>query len=94
MNSSYMSHIMTCVFIIVASTEAKRLLNKEKLSMRPVLGGFMLGIILFAIGTLNESLGKGMALIAVVSSLVTVVSQKDKASGVSLADLLTPKTLK
>lgn len=92
MKGNYTAHVMMCVGIIVASTEAKRLLNKQKMEMRPVIGGFMLGIILFIIGSVHEPAGRAFAIIAVVSSLVTVASTKDKAAGISLADFLSAKT--
>lgn len=92
MRSSYVTHVMLAVLIVVASTEAKHMLSgKKKLEMRPVIGGFLLGIFLFIIGAVHENTGRAFAVIAVLSALVTIGTKSDRSAGLYLADALTPR---
>lgn len=59
----------TCV-VVVGSTEAKLLAEKKPLAMKPVIGGFMLGIFLFAIGMANESIATKMCALIIVTALL------------------------
>lgn len=92
MKGSYVTHVMIAVLLVVASTEAKHLLSgKKKLEMRPVIGGFLLGIFLFIIGAVHEGTGRAFALIAVISALITVGTNSNRSAGLYLTDVLTPK---
>ena len=68
--SNYTITAMSTVLVAVGSTEAKRIARKQDLSMSPVMGGFILGIFLFAFGGLNEPVATKFCVLIIVSSLL------------------------
>lgn len=61
---------MTTVFIVVGTTEASRLASKKGLSIKPVIGGFLLGIFLFAFGMMNADLTAKFCYLIILSALL------------------------
>lgn len=54
----------------VAGAEAKNIVKGEPLEMKPVIGGFTLGVFLFAAGIVNEKIAAYLCYLIIVSSLV------------------------
>lgn len=67
---NYTSLAFTTCVVAVGSAEAKLLAEKKPLAMKPVLGGFMLGIFLFAIGMASESVATKMCILIIVTALL------------------------
>ena len=61
---------MTTVLVAVGGAEATRLSKKEPLGMSPVIGGFALGIFLFALGMITEDLASKLCLLIIVAALL------------------------
>ena len=78
----YTGLVLLTVIVAVGSTEAKNLMTKQTLTMKPVIGGFLLGVFLFIFGMLNESLGTKFAQLTIVAALL--------ANGVPTFQALTP----
>jgi hypothetical protein len=57
------------VLVAVGSTESQSLIKDKKLTMRPVIGGFILGIFLYAFGMMNARLGRLIAILVIVGAL-------------------------
>lgn len=58
------------VVVAVGLTEAGRVLNKKPPSMRPVIGGFLLGIGLYALSGLDESFGRMFCILIIIGALL------------------------
>lgn len=56
--------------IAVGASEAKTLLAGQGLKMKPVLGGFVLGIFLFAFGMANENLATRFCVLVAVAAVL------------------------
>lgn len=82
----YSTLTMITVVVAVGSAEAKRISDKKTIAFSPVLGGFLLGIFLFAIGLVNESLATKVNYLIIVGALML--------NGAPLFQLLTPSTNK
>lgn len=67
----YTGLVMLTVLFAVGGAEAKRLVTKQPLSVRPVIGGFLLGVFLFIFGMINENLATKFAYLAIVAALLT-----------------------
>ena len=61
--------IITSVSIAVGVGEAKYLATQNKLSMRPVIGGFVGGLLLFAFDEASPDITKWLAVLVLVSAL-------------------------
>ena len=61
--------IITSIGITVGIGEAKYLQTDKKVSMRPVIGGFVGGLILFAFDEAAPEVTKWLAVLIVVSAL-------------------------
>jgi hypothetical protein len=81
---NYSAVVVTTVLVAVGGAEAKRITHKEPLGMSPVLGGFLLGIFLFAFGIANAGLAAKFCLLIIVSSTLV--------NGLSVFSLLSGKT--
>lgn len=58
------------VGVVVASAEAKRITHGEAPNMKPIIGGFMLGLFLLGLGSANNMLADRFALLIVISALL------------------------
>lgn len=79
----YTGLVLLTVIVAVGSTEAKNLMTKQSLTMKPVVGGFLLGVFLFIFGMVNETLGTKFAQLTIVAALLV--------NGVPAFQALTPK---
>lgn len=61
--------IITSVGIAVGVGEAKNLTTQGKVTMRPVIGGFVGGLILFAFDEASPEVTKWLAVLVLVSAL-------------------------
>lgn len=61
--------IITSVSIAVGVGEAKYLTTQNKVSMRPVIGGFVGGLLLFAFDEASPEVTKWLAVLVLVSAL-------------------------
>lgn len=74
---------VTTVVVAVGSTEASRVVQGKNMAMSPVIGGFILGMFLFAFGMVNQQLAAKFCYLIIVSALLI--------NGASLAKALTPR---
>ena len=74
---------MATVVIVVGTTEATRLADKKGLAMKPVIGGFLLGIFLFGLGMVNSDLTAKFCYLIIATALLV--------NGSVFAKALTPK---
>jgi uncharacterized membrane protein YdcZ (DUF606 family) len=58
------------VLVTVGSTEANRIVNGKKTESSPVIGGFILGIFLFAFMMVNPKLGSRFCYLIIISALL------------------------
>lgn len=82
----YSTIVIITALTVVGGTEAKRLSKGQPLTVSPVLAGFMVGLVLFVIGLLNESLATKFCVLVIVGSVLY--------NGTALVTTLTPKTTK
>lgn len=85
--------IMT-VLVTVGSTEANRIVNGKPMNISPVLGGFVLGIFLFAFLMVNPKLGSKFCYLIIISALLINGGGLTKALTVSPAAAAKPTTTK
>lgn len=71
------------VVVTVGSTEANRVMNGKEQTGSPIIGGFILGIFLFAFMAVNPSLGSKFCYLIIISALLL--------NGNGLAKALNPK---
>ena len=64
------SGVMGTVAIIVVSTESKSLIEKKSLTMRPVIAGFFLGLLLFPLDSANPDLSRKFQALLIVSAIL------------------------
>lgn len=69
------------VVVVVGLTEAKNLINKSGFSMKPVIAGFILGLILFAFDAIDIRVSRAMCMLVMTSALIY--------NGSKVADVLT-----
>lgn len=81
---NYTSTVFLVVLIAVASAEAQLVTKKKPMEMRPVIGGFLLGIFLLAIGSVSERAGKMFGILIAVTAVFVF-------NGPALFNVLTPK---
>lgn len=62
--------IITSVATVVATSEAKVFSNGGKLTMEPVVGGFIVGIFLFALDEVSPEVAKWFAILVLVGALL------------------------
>lgn len=62
--------VITTVGIVVATSESAALITKRSLSMRAVLGGFVLGVFLFPLDSAKPDLAKTVMTLIVISALL------------------------
>lgn len=63
--------VPAAVITVVGLSEADSVITHSKFIMKPVIGGFILGLFLYAIGELSPYLGTMFAVLVVVSALLT-----------------------
>lgn len=56
--------------VVVGSTEANRITHKQAPTIRPLLGGFMLGLFLIALGAANDHLANLFGILIVISAIL------------------------
>jgi hypothetical protein len=66
----YTTLAVATVITAVGGAEAKRITDKQPLTVSPVLGGFTLGIFLFAFGMVNETLATKFSVLIIIASLL------------------------
>lgn len=66
----FTSTAMVTVVVAVGSAEAARVAKKEPMNMSPVIGGFLLGVFLFAFGMISESVATKFCVLIIVASLL------------------------
>lgn len=69
------------VAIAVGSNEAKKLTDGKSLAVQPVIGGFILGICLFALYEINEPIGRNFCILIIITALLV--------NGVAVFNVLT-----
>lgn len=62
--------IPAAVVVTVGLSEADRVIHKQSFSMKPVIGGFILGVFLFAISELDSQLGSIFAALIVLNAVI------------------------
>ena len=77
---------VTTVVVAVGSTEASRIVQGKPMAMSPVIGGFVLGMFLFAFGMVNADLAKKFCILIIISALLI--------NGANLAKALNPSERK
>lgn len=66
MNNVIIGSVITATTV----TYIKQILEKEPLTVKPLFGGFFVGIGLFAIGSVSPETAKGLAVLILVTSVV------------------------
>lgn len=69
--SNFTTLAVTTAVIAVGSTEARYLADKKPMEMKPVIGGFILGLFLFAFGMANENLAAKFCYLIIATALLT-----------------------
>ena len=64
------SSVVATVGIIVASTESKNLIEKKSLTMKPLIAGFLLGLLLFPLDSANPELSQKFQVLLIVGALL------------------------
>ena len=67
---NYTTLAVTTSVVAVASTEAKHLADKKPLAMKPVIGGFILGLFLFAFGMVNENVATKVCYLVIITAIL------------------------
>ena len=67
---SYTTLAVTTSVVAVVSAEAKHLADKKPLEMKPVIGGFILGVFLFAFGMVNENVATKFCYLVIITALL------------------------
>jgi hypothetical protein len=67
---SYTTLAVTTSVIAVVSSEAKYLAEKKPMEMKPVIGGFILGMFLFAFGMVNENVATKFCYLVIVTAIL------------------------
>lgn len=62
--------VPVAVVATVGFTEADRIISGKGPSMRPVIGGFILGIFLFAISSMDSTLGALFAGLVILNAVI------------------------
>lgn len=68
--SNFTGLAMVTSTIAVGATEAALVKKGAGPSMRPVIGGFLLGLFLFAVGIVNEQIGTLFCYLIIVGALL------------------------
>jgi len=63
--------VIGAVAIAVGSNEAKKLSTGKGVTVEPVIGGFILGLFLFAITAFNEGLGNKFCYLVIAAAALT-----------------------
>lgn len=58
------------VLVAVGTTETKTVIGGKGFQLRPVIGGFILGIFLFGLGSVNASLAKNFCILIIVTAIL------------------------
>lgn len=56
--------------VVVGSTEAKRIKSGQGVTVKPLIAGFMLGLFLLALGSINDHISNLFAILIVISALL------------------------
>lgn len=62
--------VLTTVGLVVATSESASLIRNHSLSMRVVIGGFILGLFLFPLDSASPELAKSVMILIVISALL------------------------
>lgn len=62
--------VITTVGIVVATSESASLMKRGSLSMRVVIGGFILGLFLFPLDSSSPEFAKSVMILIVISSFL------------------------
>lgn len=62
--------VLSTVLVAAGSTEANRITTGKSLAFKPVIGGFILGILLFLLATLSEDLASKFCYLIIVAALL------------------------
>lgn len=79
----FTSLVIITVVVTVGGSEAKRVTTGESVELTPVLGGFLLGMILFLVGIGSEEITTDICYLIIVSSLII--------NGAAISSALTAK---
>lgn len=82
--SDYTTLVMLAVLFTVGGTEVNRVSNGKPITFSPVLAGFLLGLMLFILGLLNEQLATKFVYLVIVAGLLI--------NGTATFKALNPKT--
>lgn len=66
----YTTTAVLTVLVVVGGTEASAVFKGKPLALKPVVSGFLLGLFLFTIGLLSESLATKVCYLIVAASLL------------------------
>lgn len=58
------------VVIAVGTTEAKSVIGGKGFDLKPVIGGFILGIFLFGLGSVNAKLASNFCILIIITALL------------------------
>lgn len=67
---NYQSLVMMTAAVVVASAEAKSIAVDKKLTGRPVIGGFALGIFLFIFGMASQNVGAKFCYLVLITAIL------------------------
>lgn len=81
-----MSLTLMTVVIVVGLTEASSLTGGKGVQMRPVIAGFILGLLLFVFDTVNQQLSRAFCFLIIIAALIY--------NGNHIANYLSVKTAK
>jgi len=62
--------VIGTIGLVVASTESANIIKKRSLSMRPIIGGFLLGLFLFPLDSFQPKISKAVQILLVTGALV------------------------
>lgn len=77
---------ITAVLVAVLSGELKSFASNKGFDMRPVVAGFLLGVFLYILQEVNESLFKAFAVLIIITAVVV--------NGNGIANALTVQKVK
>jgi len=75
--------IPAAVVVTVGLAETDKVIHKQGMTIRPVIGGFILGLFLYAISSVDAQLGSLFALLVVLNSAIEHASVFGKIAGTS-----------
>jgi hypothetical protein len=82
---------LTTVAVAVGSNEAKKVVTGKGLAINPIIGGFILGIFILGIATVNAGLATKFCVLLIVTSLLVNGPSLFKVLTIGQAKAMTTK---